>query len=247
MIIASFVRGGLLSLRNDERSKCGLDQGTSKTSHRNMNITMPVPRLKPKGTGMICKNMRSLIASSIAIGATILLSTAASGHIIDLSSAPIGSFTTPMTFGAYVLTPRNLGSSPPTIAVVNGIYVVAATCGCGNGNDTFLTRADGGIFTLNAVDIGLLPGYGTSGQGVGTTTSGYGLNDVATATLQTIHFGTQFVGITSIDLDANGGAYFANINVGGVPEPATWALLMIGFGGIGVAARSRRSYKSLTA
>ena len=68
-----------------------------------------------------------------------------------------------------------------------------------------------------------------------------------TATRQTIAFGTQFAGITSIDLDANGGAYFANINVGGVPEPATWALLMIGFGGIGVAARSRRSDKSLIA
>ena len=35
--------------------------------------------------------------------------------------------------------------------------------------------------------------------------------------------------------------------VGGVPEPATWAMLMVGFGGVGVAARSRRFSKSVTA
>ena len=191
--------------------------------------------------------IRTSIKLALAVGVTALLATAASAKIIDLSGAPLGSFTTPITFGAYVLTPRNLGSSAPTIAVVNGVRVITATCGCGNGDDTFLTRADGGTFTLNAVDIGLSPDYGSSGQAVGTTTSSYGLNGVATATRQTISFGTQFAGITSIDLDANGGAYFANINVAGVPEPATWALLMIGFGSIGVAARSQRFGKLLAA
>lgn len=190
---------------------------------------------------------RSTIKVALVTGATALLATASSATIIDLSDAPLGAFTTPITVGAYVLTPRNLGSSPPTMAIVNGVRVITATCGCGNGDDTFLTRVDGGTFTLNAVDIGLSPGYDTSGQGVGTTTSSYGLNGVATATRQTINFGSQFVGITSINLDSNGGAYFGNINVGGVPEPATWALLMIGFGSIGVAARSRRVGKSLTA
>jgi len=35
--------------------------------------------------------------------------------------------------------------------------------------------------------------------------------------------------------------------VGAVPEPATWAMILVGFGGIGIAARSRRFRKSVTA
>lgn len=35
--------------------------------------------------------------------------------------------------------------------------------------------------------------------------------------------------------------------VGGVPEPATWAMLLVGFGGIGVTARSRRFTRSVAA
>jgi len=33
----------------------------------------------------------------------------------------------------------------------------------------------------------------------------------------------------------------ATITAGAVPEPATWALLIAGFGGIGAAQRRRRS------
>lgn len=35
--------------------------------------------------------------------------------------------------------------------------------------------------------------------------------------------------------------------VGGVPEPATWAMLLTGFGGVGVAARVRRFGRTVTA
>jgi len=35
--------------------------------------------------------------------------------------------------------------------------------------------------------------------------------------------------------------------VGAVPEPDMWAMMLVGFGGIGVAARSRRFSKSVTA
>ena len=38
------------------------------------------------------------------------------------------------------------------------------------------------------------------------------------------------------------GAAIDNVAVtAGVPEPATWALMLVGFGGLGAALRSRRS------
>ncbi|WP_372784445.1 PEPxxWA-CTERM sorting domain-containing protein [Phenylobacterium sp.] len=40
---------------------------------------------------------------------------------------------------------------------------------------------------------------------------------------------------------------FTGSNAGGVPEPASWALMIAGFGGVGVALRSRRRPAALTA
>ena len=36
------------------------------------------------------------------------------------------------------------------------------------------------------------------------------------------------------------GAYSGTLNIQAVPEPATWAMMLIGFGGIGMALRRRR-------
>ena len=38
----------------------------------------------------------------------------------------------------------------------------------------------------------------------------------------------------------SGGPYELAVNVAGVPEPGAWALMLVGFGGLGVAIRSRR-------
>ena len=39
----------------------------------------------------------------------------------------------------------------------------------------------------------------------------------------------------------------SNISVAGVPEPATWAMMLVGFGGLGAAMRSRRKPAVVTA
>ena len=61
--------------------------------------------------------------------------------------------------------------------------------------------------------------------------------------------GSYFIGgTTSLDYQFNtvsGGANgdgFVNyqINVAGVPEPATWAMMLVGFGGLGAVLRNRR-------
>jgi hypothetical protein len=50
-------------------------------------------------------------------------------------------------------------------------------------------------------------------------------------------------------ITAAGGNDFAldNISVAGVPEPATWAMMLVGFGGLGLAVRSRRKQGAVAA
>lgn len=174
---------------------------------------------------------------------SVALASSANAVVLDLSVLATGNFTGPVNVGGYVLTPRHLGSADPTIQVIKGIYTLGGT-DYSSGSDTFLTRADGHAFTLVSVDIGLVDGY-TQGQGLGTTTVGYGLNGVAkSSALQTIIFGSTFAGITSIDLDETVGPYYANITVsqpGAVPEPTMWAMFVIGFGLVGTAVRGRDS------
>ncbi|WP_428483256.1 hypothetical protein [Rhodopila sp.] len=141
--------------------------------------------------------------------------------MIDLSGLPLDAFTQPLTAGNVVLTLRNEDSAAPTIAVVNKVHVITATGNFSHGGDVFLTVADGGTFSLISVDIGLLPGYGSSGQSVATAISIDNLNGVATSSPQRTNLGTQFANITSVDLDATGGVFYENINVNAVPKPAT--------------------------
>ncbi len=56
---------------------------------------------------------------------------------------------------------------------------------------------------------------------------------------------------STVTLDAtvagNSGVFFDDVSVAGVPEPATWAMMMIGFGGMGALLRTRRRTAALAA
>ena len=57
--------------------------------------------------------------------------------------------------------------------------------------------------------------------------------------------GNVFLNISGINYTTNGNIT-VDVNTG-VPEPATWGLMMLGFGGLGAVARSRRKLATATA
>jgi PEP-CTERM motif-containing protein len=43
---------------------------------------------------------------------------------------------------------------------------------------------------------------------------------------------------------SHNGSYVGNLNIAAVPEPATWAMMLIGFGAMGLALRRRRQVRA---
>jgi hypothetical protein len=159
-------------------------------------------------------------------------------------------------------------ASVDLLGVLNGSFFTCTNNSGGNCLDLVGTTGQGGIasvptFTLKAGDTytvnfgAILQGY-DPGQGSTTFSVGLGTltqNETVNGTAK--QFSVSFIPTASqssaalsfttiIPGDQVHGAVVDRIiltdtaPVGGVPEPATWAMMLVGFGGIGVAARSRR-------
>lgn len=179
----------------------------------------------------------ALVVAGLGVAhATVVTTT------LDLGSLPTGTFSAPAAVGGFVLTPKGGSSSLPTIVDNSGTFVLASSNNAG-GDDTYLTMNGGGTFTLVSVQIGLLSGGSGSGMAVSSTSYTDNLNGVATATPRTISFGSDFVAVASVDLDAAGTApYYTAITVSYTPVAEPSALVVFGPAllGIGLAAAGRR-------
>jgi len=140
---------------------------------------------------------------------------------------------------------QNLGSQTPnptaTFVFSNGIKAVANPSNIAlflNPN-TFGTAAfNGAVFTdLTQSNI-----IGVSLDG-SSNLAGFDASRL-TFTSNSISFNLQ--GLSNIPQSFIKANVQFGTGLGAVPEPATWAMLLVGFGGIGVAARSRRFKKSVT-
>jgi hypothetical protein len=108
--------------------------------------------------------------------------------------------------------------------LLSGVFTNAWIQGAGGSGSTNVTIANGGHLTL-ASDL-------LSFNHLDTTTEEFSLNllDVSP------HFGAS-AGQALNSFTANGGG---NFSADFVPEPATWGLMILGFGGMGAVLRSRR-------
>lgn len=148
---------------------------------------------------------------------------------VDTNGAPNELLIVSFTGGAYRLT--------------------GASFGMVDNNDTlriYGVRADGSV-----VNLGANGGFGGQFLGTGTTTAltggatGERTGGSGDDQRYKIDFAnTQAGGFTQLwftsRLDAADGYRLENLTVAAVPEPATWGMMLLGFGLVGAAARRRR-------
>jgi hypothetical protein len=113
---------------------------------------------------------------------------------------------------------------------------------------TTITLASPGAFRLTSMDMQL----GTYNANLGSTDTltitGHFLGGGTTTFVRTLSdpmqtYAFNWIGLTSVDVSSlSGGGYtgFDNIVFNAVPEPATWAMMLVGLGGLGAAMRARR-------
>jgi len=184
-----------------------------------------------------------------------LIYTAAVSALIALGSTGASAAVTVTSSGGYPDLggdPCNpvCGTNPPNLAVSNNN---------GSGSIVFGINPVGLTFDTNFVFNNSVGGsynieLGTSTQGlmftlVTVTGGGATLTFAPPAITSLQQFGISLLANTNYTVRVAGtspttaGEWHGGITVvdGAVPEPATWAMMLLGFGGIGIAMRRRRS------
>jgi len=182
-----------------------------------------------------------------------------------------GPYTEPT--GDYKLTSSNCptgrnGStcftSTPTAGLGSLDRVGAALTNYAGGTMVSVSRVDGADFLLNSIDFAPLynnfSGYGSSTLDLLFSfklADGSSLSQTMTIantpgqrlTATTIDF-SSYGSLLSLGWTAKAGSsgfvQFDNINVAAVPEPQTWALMMLGFGMLGGVLRQSKRKTALT-
>jgi hypothetical protein len=208
--------------------------------------------------------MRKLILGALAAGA-IAAATPAAAEVTTYNSNPSGGFqygsgndyspanATVLTDGDNELAVRFHEYHQAAPASSDGLYIFNL------GTDLSYDFSIGGDTSGSNITLtNLLTNQSVTYDPLCPITGACFLNDNYTSSdgdiqnSQRLSF-AQFIGLGfdpnvndtyRIDLTAGGNTVtsFAQLGAGvpAVPEPATWAMMLLGFGGIGVAARRRR-------
>ena len=190
--------------------------------------------------------MRAIYLPAIALlsvfGATASSATVLIGSLTDTYLFPNASSayaTSTLTVGTTVSCP---GADPicngtfaePTTLLASGLAITLNELG-GSG---YTPAAFNGINFSNLLfdDGSLLTGYSLS-----TNLAGLDASRIA--------FTSNSISFNGQGLDFRTSPYFITLNLltsaGSVPEPATWAMMLLGFGGLGFQLRRKRMTSAL--
>lgn len=205
--------------------------------------------------------MRTAVRLLAATSLLVSMAGAASAATVDFNDNPddqyfIGS-TVSDGYLASAISPMGTNDSIDGSGPSNGTVHLDSWTNDSSTSAWSLSKIGGGVFSLSQFDFATpvdnyLGFFGTSASSLVTVTGFlFGGGTVSqdfspvVGTFQTFVLNGSFTGLTSVQFTANGnnnrGAY-DNIVVqdGAVPEAATWAMFIAGFGMVGAVARRRR-------
>jgi hypothetical protein len=175
------------------------------------------------------RGMNALVGS----GTSLLAASNATTTVYSIANPSTSAATTNFATGLP-------GASAGDLAFHGGTLYESAVAG--NGNDELVnvnTKAVVGFLTIGGVRQSSVFGLADDG----TT-----MFAVQGTRIYTVNLAT---GALTFDVDYGGGhlgnangAAFLNESVGGVPEPSTWAMMILGFAGIGFLAYRRKNRSS---
>lgn len=191
-----------------------------------------------------------------ALCASLVAAAPAHAAIIDFEDRGVG-FAVSQTFGDYRISSTTsywINTTSGTKALQGAIMAPIT-----------LTRVDGGVFTFASADffagdgngLGVPIGFGFT-RADGSTgsytllTPEFGTGAPIPSTRFTADFGSNLAGVTRVSW-SNGAEWHqidnlvVNAAAAAVPEPVTWALLILGFAMVGGALRGRRLPQQLPA
>ena len=210
--------------------------------------------------------MRNLLLSAALVGALAGAASAASAASIIAD----GDFTSPSGGGGFAT--YNGGAFGPwnvtgSVDLIGGYWQAPSV---GGGSVDLDGNFPGGISQTFTAPVGeyaltfFLSGNPDGGNGVKTVDVSVGgadqvftfTNTGATdktnmgyvqETLKFFNSGTSTLSFNSLDRSGPYGPVIGAVSVAGVPEPATWAMMLVGFGGLGAAMRASRRQRAVIA
>lgn len=192
---------------------------------------------------------RVFSAACLAVMALAGVQATASTTTIDFNDGSAPGFS-----GNYKVTSgTNSTAAAPVIGGVTDTTRYLAVPGTGTSGNAFLNvgaLGGGGVLTRLSADWGSIDNYNTlifyAGNTVVQTVTGSMFppangDQSSAATNRNVSFDfNRNQGVTRVGFNSGKLAFeFDNLSIAAVPEPATWAMLVLGFGMVGVVARRR--------
>lgn len=186
----------------------------------------------------------ALAVPSAASAATVTFEDQAAFRCDSAGTGSSGGMSYSYGFAACYYSPTNPADFPSSLT---------STVMASGYSDTNFALTGGGVFSLSTLDLAFGPfNHGGSRSDTtlvtGTLAGGGALTTTLTVGPQFQTYTLNWANLTSINFGElqNNSEYLAfdNINystAAAVPEPGTWALMILGFGAIGGAARRRRA------